>query len=94
MSSQLGQKDCVDNVTLLMSDAIIPLPPGTVCIECSGGGEVANDTVNDSNITASIGRVIDGVLMVNDSESVFITVTDVQCSNSSALISIFINGKS
>lgn len=43
-----------------MSDVIIPIPPGTVCIECSVGGEVANDTVfqmDDPNITASIGRV-------------------------------------
>ena len=58
--------------------------PGTVCIQCSVGGEVATDAVfqiDNTNIDASTGRVVDGVLVVFDTESVFGTSssTDVQC---------------
>ena len=82
--SQLGPDDCVDNVTISMSEVILYVPPGTVCIECSVGGEVANDTefqTDNTNIDASIGRIVDGVLVVFDTESVFTTssATDVQC---------------
>ena len=87
--SQLGPDDCVDNVTISMSEVILCVPPGTVCIECSAGGEVANDTdfiidntiINDSDIDDRIGRVVDGVLVVFDTESVFTTssATDVLC---------------
>ena len=60
------------------------VPPGTVCIQCSVGGEVANDAIfqiDVSSIDASTGRVVDGVLVVFDTESVFGTSssTDVQC---------------
>ena len=67
-----------------MSNVIFNVPPGTVCIECSVGGEVAADAtfqLDNININGSIGRVVDGVLMVFDTESVFTTysATDVQC---------------
>ena len=60
------------------------VPPGTVCIQCSVGDEVANDSIFQiagSDIDASTGRVVDGVLVVFDTESVFGTssATDVQC---------------
>ena len=60
------------------------VPPGTVCIQCSVGGEVAADAVfqiDGSNTDASIGRVVEGVLVVFNTESVFGTSisTDVQC---------------
>ena len=76
--------DCNDTVTLSMSDVIVSIPPGTVCIECSVGGEVAENTVfriDGSNINPSIGRVKDGVLVVFDTENVFniSLATDVQC---------------
>ena len=82
--SQLGPDDCVDNVTISMSNIILHVPPGTVCIECSVGGEVAADAVfqiDNTNIDESIGRVVGGVLVVFDTESVFNTfsTTDVQC---------------
>ena len=77
-----------------MSGVILCVPPGTVCIECSVGGEVANDTefqtdntyifhINGSNIDERIGRVVDDVLVVFDTESVFTTssATDMQCMN-------------
>ena len=38
------------------------VPPGAVCIQCSVGSEVANDSIFGSDIDASTGRVVDGVL--------------------------------
>ena len=69
-----------------MNGVILYVPLGTVCIECSVGGEVANDRIfqiDNTNIDASIGRIVDGVLVVFDTESVFSTssATDVQCMN-------------
>ena len=57
-----------------------------MCIECSVGGEVAADAtfqIDNTNIDESIGRVVDGVLVVFDTESVFTTssATDVQCTS-------------
>ena len=84
MHSQLGPDDCVDNVTISMSEVIISVPSGTVCVACNVGGEVAVDAVfqiDNTNINGSIGRVVDGVLVVFDTESVFSTssATDMQC---------------
>ena len=79
------------------------VPPGTVCIQCSVGGEVANDSIfqiNGSDIDASTGRVVDGVLVVFDSESVFNTssATDVQCMsvdlNASHSVEMYLKSKS
>ena len=101
--SQLGPDDCVDNVTISMSKVILYVPPGTVCIECSVGGEVANDTefqTDNTNIDESIGRVVDGVLVVFDTESVFTTssATDVQCMsvdlNASHTVEMYLESKS
>ena len=106
--SQLGPDDCVDNVTISMSEVILYVPPGTVCIECSVGGEIANDTefqtnntqINGSNIDESIERVVDGVLVVFDTESVFSTssATDVRCMsvnlNASHSVEMYLESKS
>ena len=101
--SQLGPDDCVDNVTISMSKVILGVPPGTVCIECSVEGEVANDTefqTDNTNIDESIGRVVDGVLVVFDTESVFSTssATDVQCMsidlNASHTVEMYLESKS
>ena len=101
MSSQLGPDDCVANVTISMNEDVISIIPGTVCIECSVGGEVANDTVfqiNGSDIDASTGRVVDGVLVVFDTESVFNITMCVQCMRVSLNVSysvlMFLDGKS
>ena len=78
----------LDQMTVLvmsMSDVILYVPPGTVCIECSVGGEVAADAtfqLDNTNIDRSIGRVVDGVLVVFDTENVFTTsATDMQCTS-------------
>ena len=77
---------CDDNINILMSeDSARILIPGTLCIECIVGGEVAADAVykiRDSKIDRTIGRVVDGVigvLVVYDSESVFNSCVCVHC---------------
>ena len=82
---------------------ILYIPPGTVCVQCSVRGEVANDSVfqiDGSNIDTSTGRVVDGVLVVFNTESVFTTSssTDVQCMsvdlNANHLIKIYLKSRS
>ena len=77
--------------------------PETVCIQCSVGGEVANDSIfqiDGSDIDESTGRVVDGVLVVFDTESVFGTssATDVQCMsvnlNASHSVKMYLASKS
>ena len=74
---------CDENINILMSEDSVRIQiPGTLCIECIVGGEVAADAVykiRDSKIDTSIGRVVDGVLMVYDSESVFSSAVRVHC---------------
>ena len=69
------------NISISEDSARIRIP-GTLCIECIVGGEVAADAVykiGDSKIDRSIGRVVDGVLVVYDSESVFKQAVCVHC---------------
>ena len=79
------------------------VPPGPVCIQCSVGSEVANNAVfqiDGSDVDASIGRVVHGVLVVFDTESVFSTSSAnyVQCMsvnlNAYHLIWIYLKSKS
>ena len=101
--SQLGPNDCVDTVSMSENLLIRYVPPGTVCIQCSVGGEVANDSmfqIYGSDIDASTGRVVDGVLVVFNTESVFGTssATDVQCMsvdlNARHSVKIYLESKS
>ena len=77
--------------------------PGTVCIQCSVGSEVANDSmfqIYGSDIDASTGRIVDSVLVLFDTESVFGTSssTDVQCMSvnlsASHSVKIYLESKS
>ena len=75
---------CDENINISISEdsSARILIPGTLCIECIVGGEVAADAVykiGDSKIDRSIGRVVDGVLVVYDSESVFNSAVRVHC---------------
>ena len=101
--SQFGPNDCVDTVSMSGNLLILYVPPGTVCIQCSVGGEVANDSIfqiDGSDIDASIGKVVDGVLVVFDTESVFTTssATYVQCMsvnlNASHSVEMYLESKS
>ena len=101
--SQLGPNDCVDTVSMSGNLLTRYVPPGRVCIQCSVGGEVANDSIfqiDGSDIDASTGRVVDGVLVVFDTESAFGTSssTDVLCMsvnlNASHSVKMYLESKS
>ena len=74
---------CDENINISMNESAVHiLIRGTLCIECIVGGEVAADAVykiGDAKIDRSIGRVVDGVLVVYDSESVFSSAARVHC---------------
>ena len=75
---------CDDNITISISEDILQIIPGTMCIKCVFGGEVAADAeyqIGYSEIDRITGRVVDGVLEVFDTESVLTTssATVVQC---------------
>ena len=103
MSLQPGPDDCVENVIISesMKGDSIRIIPGIVCIKCSIGDGVATDAeflIDDEEIGADIGRVVDGVLVVFDTKSVFIPAKHVQCMsvslNASTSVLLYINGKS
>ena len=74
---------CDEYINISISkDYVRVLILGTLCIECIVGSEVAADAVykiGDSKIDRSIGRIVDGVLVVYDSESVFSSAAHVHC---------------
>ena len=73
-SQDLGPEDCTTNVSL-STEATIEIPPGTVCIECIINGEVVDDAqfqLQGSNIDPSKGRTVDGVLVLFQTEDVFV----------------------
>ena len=86
-SQQLGPENCVANFTLEVSDVVLLVPPGTVCIECVFGGVVAPDAafrIDNSNVDENYGNgtVVFGVLVVFNTEDVFdVASTDLQCSS-------------
>ena len=81
MSSQSGSVDlqCFTNVTLAIDgETFFDVSPGTVCFQCIFGGVVATDAVfeiNSDDIDPSEGTVVNGTLVVFDSERVFNTIT-------------------
>ena len=53
----------------------IEITPGTVCVECIVNGEVVDDAqfqLQGSNIDPSNGRTVDGVLVLFETEDVFV----------------------
>ena len=74
-SQDLGPEDCIANVSLSTGATTIEIPPGTVCVECIINGELDTDAqfqIQGSNIDPSKGRTVDGVLVLFDTENVFI----------------------
>ena len=74
-SQDLGPEDCTANVSLSTGASTIVIPPGTVCVECIINGELDTDAqfqLQGSNIDPSKGRTVDGVLVLFDTENVFV----------------------
>ena len=60
------------------------VPSGTVCLECIIDGDLATDAsfqIGISPVSPSDGRVVNGTLVVFDSESLFSTSIHVRCSS-------------
>ena len=74
-SQDLGPDDCTANVSLTTGATTIEIPPGTVCVQCIINGEVVDDAqfqLQGSNIDPSKGRTVDGVLVLFQTENVFV----------------------
>ena len=86
---QPGPNDCVDIISMSENSRVIP-PGIIVCLKCSVGDEVAADAtfqIDNSNIDENTGRVVEGVLVLFDTESVFTTAKRVQCMSISLNVS-------
>ena len=85
--SQLGPQDCMATLILAFNGVTLNVPPGTVCIQCVFGSVVATDAtfqIDNADIDLSDGRIVNGVLVVFDTTSVFNTVSPRAISCSSA----------
>ena len=82
-SSQLGPDNCTSTVAINTTLSItLYVPCGTACFECIIDGVIATDaTFLIGNSVASEGTVVNGTLVVSDTESVFSTSTNVRCSS-------------
>ncbi|CAI7994635.1 hypothetical protein GBAR_LOCUS1522, partial [Geodia barretti] len=81
-STQLGPENCTVTVAILSNTVTVYVPSGTACIECIIDGVIATDaTFLIGNSPASEGSVVNGTLVVSDTESVFSKPTNVRCSS-------------
>ena len=84
-SSQLGPENCSATVSIdqpLSQPVTVYVPSGTVCLECIIDGALATDAsflIFSSPVLPSDGTVVNGTLVVFDSERVFSTSTFVRC---------------
>ena len=79
-STQLGPENCTATVAILSNTVTVYVPSGTACIECIIDGVIATDaTFLIGNLPASEGTVVNGTLVVSDTESVFSTPANVRC---------------
>ena len=80
--SRSGDLQCV--TLAIDGETALDVSPGTVCFHCVFEGVVATDAVfeiNSDDIDPNVGTVVNGTLVVFDSEHVFstITITLVSC---------------
>ena len=86
-SSQLGPENCTESVSIdqpLSQPVTVYVPSGTVCLECIIDGDLATDAsfqILNSPVSPSDGTVVNGTLVVFDSESLFSTSRPVRCGN-------------
>ena len=82
-SSQLGPENCTATVAInkpLSNTVTVYVPSGTACFECIIGGVIATDaTFLIGNSPVSEGSVVNGTLVVSDTERVFSKPTNVRC---------------
>ena len=82
-SSQLGPDNCTATVAInkpLSNTVTLYVSSGTACFECIINGVITTDaTFLIGNSPVSEGSVVNGTLVVFDTESVFSTSTNVRC---------------
>ena len=79
-SSQLGPENCTAINKILA--VTLYVPSGTACFECIIDGVIATGAkFLIGNSLVSEGSVVNGTLVVSDTESVFSTPTNVRCSS-------------
>ena len=86
-SSQLGPEKCIETVSIDQPPSqtvTVHVSSGTVCLECIIDGVLATDAsflILNSPVSPSEGTVVNGTLVVFDSESFFSISTIVRCSS-------------
>ena len=87
-SSQLGPENCsaTESINQPLSQPVtVYVPSGTVCLECIIDGALATNAafqILNSPVSPSDGTVVNGTLVVFDSESLFSsTSTIIRCSS-------------
>ena len=90
-SSQLGPENCTATELLdkpQPSLEFLYVPTGTVCFECIIDGELATGAmfqIDNNEVSSSVGTVVNGTLVVFDTESTFPSQGNVRCSDESGL---------
>ena len=99
--SQLGPQDCIATLILASNGVVLEVPPGTVCLQCVFGSVVAADAtfqIDNANIDSSTGTVVNGVLVIFDTASVFNTTSPrtISCSSGQGTLAgaVFLMSKS
>ena len=95
-SSQLGPENCTATELLDKphpSLKILYVPSGTVCFECIIDGELATGAmfqIDNNEVFSSVGTVVNGTLVVFDTESTFPSQENVRCIDESRINAAFV----
>ena len=95
-SSQLGPENCTATELLdkpQPSLEILYVPSGTVCFECIIDGELATDAmfqIDNNEVSSSVGTVVNGTLVVFNTESTFLNQESVRCTDESIINAAFV----
>ena len=95
-SSQLGPENCTATELLdkpQSSLEILYVPSGTVCFECIIDGELATGAmfqIHNNEVSSSVGTVVNGTLVVFDTESTFPSQQNVRCIDESRINAAFV----
>ena len=95
-SSQLGPDNCTATELLDKphpSLEILYVPSGTVCFECIIDGELTTGAmfqIDNNEVSSSVGTVVNGTLVVFDTESTFPSQENVRCIDERGINAAFV----
>ena len=96
VNSQLGPENCTATQLInkpQQSLEILYVPSGTVCFECIIDGELATGAmfqIDNNEVSSSVGTVVNGTLVVLDTESTFPSQENVRCIDESRINAAFV----